>query len=509
MDDGATLANELEQCIRSTAARIAATASRWEDRCISPAQKVGFQAKQLELTLTPVFRARGLSVALWCAFYAAHMPLGWPYETISPGMFGFEQLLCPEVGGGRRCEDSDDGAGVEALGSAIHEARGKHNKGAAARPYRVRMYAMSCALCRRMRERLGPPPFIAPRGASSVDADAPRYARMRANWTAQWDMHAFGEWLAATSWPSPALEAPTKVLGPLASLRVTNGEALHGFLWRSLDAIGRHGGGRGRTRRAEGLLAPPQPQLQSQSAQPPRPPPQPQQLDQQQHAGPEPLWWVRLTCAPSFSLDVLRVAGQSVFECAHGAGHGLFQFHRARASQALEAPPPSLPRQPSLNKNATAVVRSSVGATADHADASVTDALPAMRAVASCNHEWLADAWREAARQGGRTVSPDDLADWRRVCRDGVWHAALNSLGAQELRALAKRGARSGADVLRHVCGAALGGGGSAGVANAAAAAADDAGAEAVGDPCPREASGEEEAGDRLRFVVEGMCGKS
>eukprot|EP00308_Calcidiscus_leptoporus_P019525 CAMPEP_0119364506 /NCGR_PEP_ID=MMETSP1334-20130426/11420_1 /TAXON_ID=127549 /ORGANISM="Calcidiscus leptoporus, Strain RCC1130" /LENGTH=57 /DNA_ID=CAMNT_0007380223 /DNA_START=16 /DNA_END=186 /DNA_ORIENTATION=- len=57
---------------------------------------------------------------------------------------------------------------------------------------------MSCALCTELRRRVGRAPYMLPE--PDVDED-PLYQAMRNGWVNQWDVHAFGEWLARDMWP--------------------------------------------------------------------------------------------------------------------------------------------------------------------------------------------------------------------------------------------------------------------------------------------------------------------
>jgi hypothetical protein len=57
--------NELEQCIRNHARRLAQTFPQWGDKCGPVTAKVDFQAALYEETLTPILEKHGYTGALW------------------------------------------------------------------------------------------------------------------------------------------------------------------------------------------------------------------------------------------------------------------------------------------------------------------------------------------------------------------------------------------------------------------------------------------------------------
>ena len=275
---GQLFADDLERCIRETADEVARTAPRWADHCETPGRKTSFQAGRLGATLGPLKDRWGYAASLWCAFYASAMPHGWPYDFMARGSFGYDRLMCPDD---RRC------SGHESL--ADNEHQGVPYSGSQKGKYRTEMFSPSCALCARLRSRLGKPPFIAP---SPIDDD-PRYKSMREQWVNQWDVHAFGEWHASHEWPSQR-EDPRSHMDAFARYRITNGEDTHGFLWGSLGLLGR------------------------------------------QHPSDDPVEWVAKACESSFRLDAGKATGESTWECAHGSGHGFISFF-GDANRALSA----------------------------------------------------------------------------------------------------------------------------------------------------------------------------
>ena len=355
-ESGLAFARELEGCIRAVAAATAASAPYWADHCVAPSNKVAFQAQRLTASLSPVLRRHGYGAAHWCAFYAANMPHGWPY---SPRFFGYT-FVCPELYGHRTCRAD---APLAALGD---ESRGVAlERVGPARAYRVEMYGMSCALCAELRRRLGAPPYVLP---TAVDHDA-RYRRMglanaSAGWVNLWDVHTFGLWLATELWPSQRAD-PSAALEEIHRYRISNGEEIHAFLWGSMALLAEH--------------------------EPP---------------GFDPLPWVVRACDRSFALDARGPNAESMWECAHGAGHGFYMFY----------------------KNGT-------------------------RAVAACQDARLRDAWRLEIANRTYHREGELWAFWKRVCFDGVWHTAFNKLDVPALRRLDAAGARTEADVKQQLCG--------------------------------------------------------
>lgn len=185
MSRGKAFVDALERCIRNTAEDIRDTAPHWVDRCETPARKVSYQAERLSLILSP-FRAKyGYAPSLWCAFYAAYMPNGWPFDNpqIANGnSFGFETFMCPRD---RLCLEQE----TASLGN--HEEIGVRYEGGSARRYtNVQMFSASCALCRELRARLGTAPPFWPTPWSWVVEEEERFQKMREGWINQWCAHA-------------------------------------------------------------------------------------------------------------------------------------------------------------------------------------------------------------------------------------------------------------------------------------------------------------------------------
>ena len=268
---GKAFADALERCIRNTAEEILTTAPHWSDRCDTPGRKVSYQAERLSLTLSPLRSKYGYGPTLWCAFYSAYMPGGWPYDhaQIANGAtYGYEAFMCPRD---RRCSAHE----LANLGE--HEEIGVRHEGGNSKRYNLEMFSASCALCRELRERLGTAPPFWPTPWSWVEHDE-RFERMRDGWINQWDIHPFGEWYSADVWPAQRHD-PALMMEIISIYRITNGEDLRGFLWGSLALLGRH------------------------------------------FPKDDPLEWVAKACESSFRLDAYVVRGEASNECAHGAGH--------------------------------------------------------------------------------------------------------------------------------------------------------------------------------------------
>ena len=193
------------------------------------------------------------------------------------------------------------------------------------------------------------------------------------------DSHAFGEWYASEVWPAQRQD-PALMTEIISIYRITNGEELHSFMWGSLALLGRH------------------------------------------FPKDDPLEWVAKACDASFRLDALVVRGESVNECAHGAGLGFLAFFT----------------EASVHWSASERERWNV----------------ADRSIEACNHEKLARRFEESAQKGGRKLLGNDLSGWRNICGDGVWHAVFNRLDVASLRSMAEAGVQSDRNPW-HVCGGA------------------------------------------------------
>ena len=88
---------DLEECIRNHARRLAETFPQWGDKCGAVTDKVDFQARIYEETLTPIYEKHGYTAALWCSMYSLGMvPI---VDTSQPNNPNFDvwytQLMCP------------------------------------------------------------------------------------------------------------------------------------------------------------------------------------------------------------------------------------------------------------------------------------------------------------------------------------------------------------------------------------------------------------------------------
>ncbi|KAL1507404.1 hypothetical protein AB1Y20_008246 [Prymnesium parvum] len=295
-------ADALVQCIRSHAEEAAASLPRWGNSCLPPTEKVDLQAAIYDRTLARIRARYGYTGALWCAFYSVRMT-GKEYDPndVQPNNPNFadwyRSLLCPwdvEV------------CGDEPLGSHGEEWRGVPVEGA---PHQNAQYlttpadnyvqnepdrrTMSCGLCGHLRRVLGKPPFTMEPPAIPPEEQPQLF-------TANWDFHPFGAWLAneATRSNRPMLD----VVSDINVWRASNGEEIHGYLWQSTRLLAYTTGS------LEGERLPPH------------------ALDPLRGAK-----HVFEVCAPSWWL-----APQSRDDCAHAAGHALF-YYFLDVGQAMEA----------------------------------------------------------------------------------------------------------------------------------------------------------------------------
>ena len=87
--------------------------------------------------------------------------------------------------------------------------------------------AMSCGLCGHLRHRLGKPPFMLdPAPIESADAHL---------FTANWDFHPFGAWLANDA--AAHGRDVDDIVGKINMWRASNGEEIHGFLWQVSNSV--------------------------------------------------------------------------------------------------------------------------------------------------------------------------------------------------------------------------------------------------------------------------------
>ena len=64
---------DLEQCIRDTAAGVASAFFDWGDNCKPGTYIVDAQAAVYKQTLSPIMEKHGYTGALWCAFFSLRM----------------------------------------------------------------------------------------------------------------------------------------------------------------------------------------------------------------------------------------------------------------------------------------------------------------------------------------------------------------------------------------------------------------------------------------------------
>ena len=316
---------DLEECIRNHALKLAATFPEWGDKCTPATHKVDYQAKVYEETLTPFFNKYGYHAALWCATYSLGMvPIVDTSQPNNPNFdIWYNQLLCP-WNFPDDCGASDDELSADELAGVYvcekQEWRGKTDQKGKYDPHRIcapnqhPQYAiwpydqwqnveplrktMSCALCGRLsRTFKGGAPVGAPDkienniGVKYSLAGVPD--EQKKHFTAWWDMHPFGAWLA-----NEAAKNEWKGAWKLDELveninvwKASNGEEIHGFLWQSLRLLAYDTGTLQGTRTDE-------PEFDTAVL----------------HAFKvcKPSWWL---------------SPQSKDDCSHAAGHGFFYYY--------------------------------------------------------------------------------------------------------------------------------------------------------------------------------------
>ena len=150
---------------------------------------------------------------------------------------------------------------------------------------------MSCGLCGHLERKLGKPPFkLDPPTVSSVVGPISQrtYKEADALYTANWDFHPFGAWLA--NYLDKKIGTPS-VVKHINNWKTSNGEEMHGYLWQSTRLLAYD------TKSLDGN------RLES---------PDPKVAEKHVMEVCESTWWL---------------APQSRDDCAHAAGHGFFYFH--------------------------------------------------------------------------------------------------------------------------------------------------------------------------------------
>lgn len=193
-----TFGDALVHCIRNHAREAAASLPSWGNSCMAPTEKIDIQAAVYDRTLAAIYAEYGYPGALWCAFYSVRMT-GKEYDPndVQPNNPNYADwyasLLCPwEL---ERC-------GNEPLGLRGDEWQGVPVEGAPKQnaqylttpldPYvhtEPRRRTMSCGLCGFLKRELGAPPYT----LDPPVIDDPGNEHL---YTANWDFHPFGSWLA-------------------------------------------------------------------------------------------------------------------------------------------------------------------------------------------------------------------------------------------------------------------------------------------------------------------------
>lgn len=218
-------ANALVDCIRANSENVARTWPQWGNSCVSPTAKVDMQAIELKSTLTPIKGRYGYPSALWCHFYGLSMyePSADDPQPNNPNSAAwYQHLLCPY---------KLDSCGHEELGAHGDEWWGVPSTwGNNLNPLydgEPDRRTMSCGLCGFLSRQLGHPPYR---------LDFPWVNDPRHVYTATWDTHPFGAWLANDLAISGA-SLPDTVKN-INNFRASNGEEIHGFLWQILRLRG-------------------------------------------------------------------------------------------------------------------------------------------------------------------------------------------------------------------------------------------------------------------------------
>ena len=253
----------LEDCIRTHAIKLAETFPTWGNSCNPPTSKVDAQAAIYEETLTPIKDRYGYQAALWCAMYSLGMT-GAEYDPndVQPNNPNFadwyQKLLCPwDID---ECGYSDERLGLnEENGVPVcpWEDQGDPWKCAPNQHPQYPIWpvdeyvkdeadrrTMSCALCGRLR-RVFPtgPPVGAPQNI--LEAVGVEYSLVgvpddeKHLYTANWDMHPFGAWLAnhAAKRGYEFPDSVDEIVRQIGIWKASNGEEIHGFLWQSVRLL--------------------------------------------------------------------------------------------------------------------------------------------------------------------------------------------------------------------------------------------------------------------------------
>ena len=383
---------DLEACITNHARRLAETFPSWGDKCVPATEKIDFQAKLYEETLTPIFNQYGYQAALWCSMYSLGMvPIVDSSQPNNPNFDDwFTHLLCPwnfpkECGASdaELSANEEEGVPVCKLGRKLESlkqpmcAPNQHtqytifpaNNKVKDEPDRR---TMSCALCGRlMRTFLMGAPVGAPgniKAAIGIEYSLQGVPKNRQHmFTAWWDMHPFGAWLAneAAKHMHQSPWSIEELVNNINVWKASNGEEIHGFLWQSLRLLAYDSG-----------------TLEGQRAT------YPDEAKGSTHAFQvcKYSWWL---------------SPQSRDDCAHAAGHGFFYYFLdiGRAVKACWSD-------------------------------QMLHTLPGWEPGTTFNCDYHP---RECPRP-----SAGDLLKWRWLCATGVYHAAGNTLSLEVL------------DVLRH-----------------------------------------------------------
>lgn len=300
---------DLEDCIRNHAYRLAETFPQWGNKCGAVTSKVDFQAMIYEETLTPIMDQHGYTAALWCSMYSLGMvPIVDATQPNNPNFdVWYAQLMCP-WNFPDDCGASDEELSVDEQHGQLVCPQEEIGNPAKCAPNQHPQYAiwpavqfqnndptrrtMSCALCGRLARTFpAGAPVAAPDlieasiGVNYSLAGVPEDERH--HFTAWWDMHAFGAWLAnmAARRHHQGRWERSKIVEHINMYKASNGEEIHGYLWQSLRLLAYDTGTLQGNRIAN---------------------PEHETAITHAHEVCEPMWWV---------------SPQSMNDCAHAAGH--------------------------------------------------------------------------------------------------------------------------------------------------------------------------------------------
>lgn len=264
---------------------------------------------------------------------------------------------------------------------------------------------MSCALCGHLKRKLGEPPF---------KLDAPPIINDPGRehlYTANWDFHPFGAWLANVIAPA---EGVMKVVRQINIWKASNGEEIHGFLWQSTRLLAYDTGHLSGTRKYASH-------------------------DEMSHDEVDAAeLHVMKVCEPSWKL-----APQSRDDCAHAAGHGFF-YTFLDIGQAIQScwsdkivmhtPCGSMPPRPpsGVDPEEWECTRRDQRKDAPKDDTNPCTQYGVPQGTINCGAIGKADMDTDAdGRSTG--LNPKDLLKWRWLCATGVYHAAGNTLSVEVL----------------------------------------------------------------------------